>query len=1312
MSLPPPPPIQTYFVPVREDDLVRPGDDERGDFELVTAGSDLDDRADEKPVVSLISVAVAADNTVVWYDHWEDGYEDDLSSVTPASTTEVWGDGIFENGFAPGTTNDILEAGDTFVLESRVAVDRTTDDLLTDASDVISASFPIAVTRAAYPTAPGARLAGAVEVFSTDQLGATFEVPFGVDVISDTDAFDHTAVHVMAVVDGTSLFLKRGSTITPVPDVLDAGETAVIPDARSGDEIFTYDPSKASDGPPVQVNLITGEAPSGYEMRWYALQPVDRWSNDYYTPVFTGDGTGNNANTGPTQVWLYNPADEDPDAPDADDITINFQFGSGTADSVTLDGGEARLSPILEDDSGAHFFTPGGEPFFAVTQTDTTGNGAKNDWGHPLIPAEHLTSQAVIGLGYGNTDKTRPGVDDPFDKSGVRAWVSPVEDATVYVDFDGDGSPDLVRDVDALESIRLADNEDFLEDEYGEDAIVGTVEDDDDLGGTAIWATTRKGAVLPVDIAVAYGQDAVTNYPERQLLDWGTVVPPLPELEAGKSVSLADDADGDGAISPGDTVTFTIRVLNSGRIDVAAGGYDVVDFMQPAFDDVLGDGRGPLVYKALSTEVDYGEGAVRVGDGSADGTPFPLDEGLASGDVIRPGEIHVYTFDAVVKPFAELLPGTTGFTNEGELSNSTEGFLDGFQVSRPLAFESAVSIETLTNGEDADSPTGPELAEGATVTWTYEVTNTGETFLSNVVVVDEKIGTVPGAFTGDDLLEPGETWTFTASGTAVAGQYATTGRVTATAVYRDGTTAVPESVGGGTVEASDPTHHVGVAGVPSLAFEKAVVSVDGVAGGFIDEAGDAVVYRFVVENDGTVDLTDVVLADPLLFDGPIEIGDLAVGERWEREWTYTARQADIDSNGTAEPDDRDAGFLDNEATVSSDETGDVVGTATVAIDRRPDLSVTKTANVASVDEVGDEIVYTIEVTNTGNTTLKDVRVEDPLLEVDDFVIDRLTPGETKSGSATYEVTAADIASNGTVEPNDRKEGILENLVIADNGDTGPREARAEVKIDVPVVFCSDIGPFDRPGRREATEIGTGRDDALNGTRRDDVLFGRGGNDALNGNGGENVMLGHGGRDVINGGNRSDLAFGMGGRDTLNGNNGDDSLDGGGGHDNIYGAGGADLIRAGSGNDLVEAGGGDDRVNLGPGNDTVQGEGGDDCIAGGRDKGRIVGNDKRGYEVRKLGDELFGNGGSDTFEYTKGDGVDLIFDFKSRSGDVVRIRDHDIDDAAFVTAMTPYGAFGGILFENDRGRKEGIFFQQADDGDEVAAWADDGLILFV
>lgn len=117
-------------------------------------------------------------------------------------------------------------------------------------------------------------------------------------------------------------------------------------------------------------------------------------------------------------------------------------------------------------------------------------------------------------------------------------------------------------------------------------------------------------------------------------------------------------------------------------------------------------------------------------------------------------------------------------------------------------------------------------------------------------------------------------------------------------------------------------------------------------------------------------------------------------------------------------------------------------------------------------------------------------------------------------------------------------------------------------------------------------LGTGGNNALNGTNSDNVILGLGGNDSINANGGNNVLKGGDGNDTINGSSGNDRIEGGNGNDTINGNGGMDILVGGAGNDQITGGSQADIIFGGDGNDTINGNGGDDIINAGRGNDTV------------------------------------------------------------------------------------------------------------------------------
>ncbi len=115
----------------------------------------------------------------------------------------------------------------------------------------------------------------------------------------------------------------------------------------------------------------------------------------------------------------------------------------------------------------------------------------------------------------------------------------------------------------------------------------------------------------------------------------------------------------------------------------------------------------------------------------------------------------------------EGLPGFVGTPELGEALNTP-----GVVNVAVGGLNPAIDIEKATSGHDADEAPGPSIVTGATVEWTYVVTNTGNVPLSNVAVTDDQGVVVSCA---QDVLAPGESMTCVASGTAQSGQYANVG---------------------------------------------------------------------------------------------------------------------------------------------------------------------------------------------------------------------------------------------------------------------------------------------------------------------------------------------------------------------------------------------------------------------------------------------------------------------------------------------------------------------------------------------------------
>jgi hypothetical protein len=163
-----------------------------------------------------------------------------------------------------------------------------------------------------------------------------------------------------------------------------------------------------------------------------------------------------------------------------------------------------------------------------------------------------------------------------------------------------------------------------------------------------------------------------------------------------------------------------------------------------------------------------------------------------------------------------------------------------------------IQIEKSTNGVDADDAPGPLLAVGSPVTWTYVVTNRGNTPLSSVTVTDDQGVTIAGP-AGDannnGELDPGETWTYTANGTAEVDQYRNLG------------TAVAIDALGQTVSDSDLSHYFGYTPT-GIRIEKSTNGEDADdAPGPLLAVGSPVAWTYVVTNRGNTPLANVTVTD-------------------------------------------------------------------------------------------------------------------------------------------------------------------------------------------------------------------------------------------------------------------------------------------------------------------------------------------------------------------------------------------------------------------------------------------------------------------
>ena len=80
--------VQQFFVPFPETD-----------FQISLRAIDTTGTPVGTDLNTVIAIAIGTTNTIITYDHWEDGYENDLNNPIQV-TTQIWGDGNTNNNSA------------------------------------------------------------------------------------------------------------------------------------------------------------------------------------------------------------------------------------------------------------------------------------------------------------------------------------------------------------------------------------------------------------------------------------------------------------------------------------------------------------------------------------------------------------------------------------------------------------------------------------------------------------------------------------------------------------------------------------------------------------------------------------------------------------------------------------------------------------------------------------------------------------------------------------------------------------------------------------------------------------------------------------------------------------------------------------------------------------------------------------------------------------------------------------------------------------------------------------------------------------
>ena len=283
---------------------------------------------------------------------------------------------------------------------------------------------------------------------------------------------------------------------------------------------------------------------------------------------------------------------------------------------------------------------------------------------------------------------------------------------------------------------------------------------------------------------------------------------------------------------------------------------------------------------------------------------------------------------------------------------------------------------------------------GATVPYSFTVTNTGATTLTAITITDAK---VTGLSCAAATLAPGTNTICTGTHTITqadldGGSIINTASVTGTP---SGGSPIPST--------SSNTVTVPATQTPQITITKATTKTS------FATVGESIPYTFTVTNTGNVTLTAVAVTDPKTSGVSCAASTLASGVATSCTATHTVTQADLD-----------AGSVVNVASVvATPPSGTPLSartsnTVTVPAVQTATLTIVKATSSSSYSSIGQTLSYTFKVTNTGNVTISNIVVTDAIVTGISCPITTLAPGVFTTCTGTHVVTQTDLNAGSVV----------------------------------------------------------------------------------------------------------------------------------------------------------------------------------------------------------------------------------------------------------------------------------------------------------
>lgn len=685
------------------------------------------------PMHSIITVTAWSDNTTIYYDHWEGGYQFDPSNpdanLTPGGHVEKYvlnrGQSItFESG-AIGLPRTVDTPPTTICnnYRNRTLVSSGVTTCYDGGDHIYVAGGVVTVTRGSYIEGVGiGTQATAWEIYPVKPQLTTYVLPFGEN--QGFWDFNRVFVLVQATEDNTTVTVDLNGD--GVPDILNLNRDATWNNAGDGTTVtlnkgqtFLLDstsacPSHANcttagtnqlpagaviqGNETLQVKYIAGQPNQNSVARGFSAFPRGYWTKDYYAPLDQPATVAAN-----TDYFLYNP--------NASPITVTWESSTNTG-SFSIPAGStvsyrALVPAGVPVNSGLYF--KGSDVFWGVGVGDA-GNHLY-EWGFSLLPSTMLFNEHFLGWAPddNNTAANAAPAAPVAGRTDMGMFLTVAQDnTTVFVDVNNDGIVDQTYPLGRLQTQYITDP-------------------DGDLSQAHIWATGP--------FTMAYGQNADNaNTPGPPGgIDLGYVAIPGSDFV---SLVLTVDKTVSPQVVPtasGSVATFTIKVDSQKyTLDGGANGVTVTDFLPPNWQYV--NNSATITWPDMTTHAATNPSVTGLPATGQTLSWTSAQLGTNGSPGMNLNQEVMITFQA--QTTAVLAAGTMSQNRVQAVGKRTFGFPSQTQTFTTTDFAYVTSgAVTITKTSSAADPVSP----GDTFTYTTTVSNpsaAGTNLLTGISLYD------------------------------------------------------------------------------------------------------------------------------------------------------------------------------------------------------------------------------------------------------------------------------------------------------------------------------------------------------------------------------------------------------------------------------------------------------------------------------------------------------------------------------------------------------------------------------------------------